>query len=326
VGRVRYRQPAEVREKAIETAVAKYDAGCEGCAASYLDVARAHGATEEQVARAGMGRRGFLKLAAAIFAAGAAASVADLVIQTRRADAAARVSAPGQGAFGVDSCTPLAIATGALMPCDFYIAEIGAPAYSLDCFDANTAAHVGPNYTHGYWGFAGPAGADDPFAWGRKQALDALAAVSTMPGIGGHTLFADVEFGFGGWNGAEAHPDRNARLLDGFLTTIAAAQYVPGVYINNHDRDAWFGGDYRAPVPFVYWVAGGPHAGRMCAPCDPTCDTLTTVRQLWSDHVSQETFAGQHAALWQYWLSDFGCGGDFVYTPQSGHLAFTPVS
>ena len=41
--------------------------------------------------------------------------------------------------------------------------------------------------------------------------------------------------------------------------------------------------------------------------------------------MQQETFAGQGAVIWQYWLSQFGCAGDFNYSPQSGYQKFVPA-
>jgi hypothetical protein len=151
-----------------------------------------------------------------------------------------------------------------------------------------------------------------------------VAAWQGTPGVGGLTIFADIEAGFGGWGDGASQQDV-ASVLDGFLTGIASAQFVPGVYIAAADRDAWFPSDYLPAVPFVYWVAGGQYAGTMCAPCMPDCDTLTPVYQIWNDAVQQETFAGQGAAIWQYWLSDFGCAGDYNYSPQSGYQKFVPA-
>lgn len=230
------------------------------------------------------------------------------------------------GEFGVDSCTTLQAATAELMPTHFYIAELGAGAYSLDCVQQDVMGYVGQDYVHSYWGLSGPDGVTDPYAYGKQQAESALNAWHNIPGIAGITIFADVEYGFGGWS-KQPTPDeqqRNVQLLNGFLTTIAQAQFVPGVYINNNNKATWFPADYISDVPFVYWVAGGPESGIMPAPCDPVGLTLPPVVHSWQSAVSQETFAGQKAELWQYWLSDFGCNGDFVYTPQTGYHAFLP--
>lgn len=328
MGHIMTRAPEEVREKALEVAVAKYDAGCENCSQAYLDLARRSGATEGDARRAGMGRRGFLKLAALVFGAAVVGS-AGVLLGPRVARAFPSLLSAGVGGyFGVDSCTSLVNAIGASMPVQFYIAEIGAGANGLNCLDPQTAGQVGSDYAHGYWGLCGPHFATDPadpYAYGRQQALDALKAIAGLPAVNGQTLFADVEYGFGGWADG-ATPAQHAAVLDGFLETVAAAQFVPGVYINNSSRDDWFPASYTPRVPFVYWLAGGEWAGTMCAPCDATCDTLTPTRDAWNNSVSQESFGGQYAALWQYWLSDFGCGGDFTFSPQSGYQTFTPLS
>ncbi|HEX6543263.1 MAG TPA: hypothetical protein VF040_16020 [Ktedonobacterales bacterium] len=255
------------------------------------------------------------------------ATVAMLVpISTAHAALLQTGSATNVGSFGVDSCTSLDAATAQLMPAQFYIAELGAGAYSLDCVQRDVIDYVGEENVHGYWGLSGPTDVADPYAYGQQQAQAALNAWQNTPGIAGITIFADVEYGFGGWTKAPTpeQQQRNVQLLNGFLTTIAQAQFVPGVYLNNHDKMTWFPADYISQVPFVYWVAGGPESGTMCAPCEPICQTLPPVIHSWKSVVSQEIFAGQKAAIWQYWLSGSGCSGDFVYSPQSGYHAFLP--
>ena len=325
MGQIERRSTDEIREKAIATAVAKHDEGCENCAAAYIDVARQHGATEADVRRAGIGRRGFLKFAVALFAATSAATAVNLIRPQQSVKASQLLRGDYLGSFGVDSCTPLATATGQAMPLQFYVAEVGATQYGLGCFDAATAGYVGRDFAHGYWGLCGPNNATDPVSYGRLQADLAIASLQANAAVGAKTFFADVETGFGGW-GDPATPQQNAKLLDAFLSTIAAAGYVPGVYIDDYNRDTWFPSDWVASVPFVYWVAGGPSAGTMCAPCAPDCDTLTPVQQLWDSDVSSNTFGGYRAVVWQYWLSNFGCGGDYNFSPQSAYHAFSPVS
>jgi hypothetical protein len=325
MGQIQRRSADEIRDKALATAVVKHEEGCENCAAAYLEVARRNGATEEDVERAGVGRRTFLKFAAALIAGGGAAAALDVFRPGPSVKASVLLRGDYLGSFGTDSCTPLATATGQAMPLQFYVAEVGATQYGLGCFDEDTIAAVGSDFTYGYWGLCGPNNATDPANYGKLQAQLALAALASDARVGAKTFFADVEYGFGGW-GDPATPQQNAALLDAFLSTIAAAGYTPGVYINDDARDNWFPSDWVAAVPFVYWVAGGPSAGTMCAPCAPDCDTLTPVQQLWDGDVSQYTFGGFRAVLWQYWLSDFGCGGDFNFSPQSAYHAFTPVS
>jgi hypothetical protein len=230
------------------------------------------------------------------------------------------------GAFGVDSCTTLAAATAELMPTQFYMAELGAGAYSLNCVQQDTMNYVGQDFVHGYWGLTGPEGTTDPYAYGVQQAQDAITAWHNIPGIAGITIFADIEFGFDGWaqQPTADQQAQNVKLLNGFLTTIAQAQFIPGVYINDNDKTTWFPADYISQVPFVYWVAGGPLSGTMPAPCDPVGLTLPPVVQSWQTTVQNETFAGQKSEIWQYWLSGSGCSGDFNYTLQTGYHAFLP--
>jgi hypothetical protein len=328
MGRILQRDPVEVRTHAIQTAMKKYDEGCISCAASYLSLAKERGATLADIARAGVNRRGFLRFATVALAAGAAATL----ISTRTANAAPvqgtykNNAADVPGYWGVDGCTTPTAGSAADMPLQFYIAELGAGAYNVGCFDAETSGFVGQDYTHGYWGLAGPVGATDPFAYGQEQARAAVEAWNNTPGVAGITIFADVEAGFGGWYDpptAEQQAE-HAALLNGFLTAITDAHFVPGIYINNYCRDTWFPTGYTAPVAFVYWLAGGKYAGTMCAPCAMGCDTMSPVATAWDAEVQHATFAGQKAVLWQYWLSDGGCAGDFNYSMQSGYRTFQP--
>jgi len=326
---MRHHTPDEICERAIRTAIKKYDEGCKDCSAAYLRLAQANGATEDEIRRAGISRRGFLRFAALTLAAGAGVVAAGSLLDVKTAQAAVvqSLNTGITGSFGVDSCTPPDVATTQSMPLQFYIAELGGTNNSVGCFIPDTSAATGADFTHGYWGLCGPtlSTASSPFAYGQQQAAAAVAAWQNTPGVAGLTIFADVEAGFGGWGGAATQKDM-AAVLDGFLTGVADAQFVPGVYITNYSRDTWFPGSYLPAVPFVYWVAGGLYAGTMCAPCMPDCDTLTPVYQIWNDAVQQETFAGQGAVIWQYWLSQFGCAGDYNYSPQAAYQKFVPAA
>lgn len=354
-----HRRPAhDIRVEALRRAGEKLVAGCANCAEGYTALAREYGATEKDVRQVfetnsapsagranapGLKRRDLLKWAGTALAAGVAAPL--VLARTAQTAQAARATltvseAASYGYFGVDSCTPPEVGSVAGMPLNFYIAELGATNNGMGCFNPNTAQLVGENFTHGYWGLSGPNLAspltaasptstspliptNSPYAaYGVAQALAALVAWQDTIGVAGKTLFADVEAGFGGWGGPMTQR-QCAELLDGFLVTIAAAGFVPGVYINNSSRDNWFPSDYVAAVPFVYWVAGGPAAGQMVGPCI-LGDTLGGTASLWGQQVQQETFAGMSAIIWQYWPSDLGCGGDFNFSPQSGQGAFTP--
>lgn len=349
MGQIHRRDSAEIRTLALETAVKKYAEGCVSCAQSYLDLAREHGASPRELAEAaeratrarpaGLNRRGLFRVAATAVVAGVAgnflfgahgAHAAPRQVDHEPGEGGDTTAAPTPGFFGVDSFTSPARATVAGMPLQFYIGELGATQYGIGAFDKNTAAQVTPALTHGYWGVCGPnamptgaSGVSDPGVWGQQQALLAIQAWNSNPVVGGRTLFADIEAGFGGW-GAPATQADHVALLNGFLQTIALAGFIPGVYLNRSERDLYFPTDYVAPVPFVYWFAGGKFAGTMAGPCQPG-DTLQPTYSAWNTAVQSETFGGMQAVLWQYWLSGMGCGGDYNYSPQSGYSAFTSL-
>ncbi|HEX9067852.1 MAG TPA: carboxymuconolactone decarboxylase family protein [Ktedonobacterales bacterium] len=332
MGRIFHRNPDEIRERALEQAAKKYQEGCDGCVTSYLELARQHGATEQQIeqalARAAMSRRKLLRFAGAAVAAG----IAGTVLSPVGASAAPFFKhedqdvGPVPGFFGTDSCTSLKAATAAGMPLNFYIGELGGTHNSLDCFDIDSAQRVGPAFTHSYWGVCGPTYANgDPSQYGDQQAGLAVDAWNRSLYAGARTIFADVEAGFGGW-GTGATPAQNAALLDAWLKRITAEGFIPGVYINNSNKRDWFPTGYVAATPFVYWVAGGKKAGSMCAPCQSHCDTLRPTFSAWMSTTQNETFGGMAAALWQYWLSELGCAGDFNYSPQPAYTQFHPVT
>ena len=88
------------------------------------------------------------------------------------------------------------------------------------------ANKVGLLNTFGYWGLQGPAsgpgqGYSDPNSWGAAQAHAAWNAWSgAFVGadyVGGLTVFADIESGFGGWSSNTAN---NQQTLNGFLLTL----------------------------------------------------------------------------------------------------------
>jgi hypothetical protein len=327
MGTIRHRNGAEIRARALEFAGKKHDEGCTRCAEGYVRLARQHGATEHDFEHVALGRRGFLKMVAGALAAGL---TADLLLSAHMARASTwKPDSIDLGFFGVDSCTAPADGSVLGMPMQFYIGELGATQNGLACFNVDTAKAVGLDYTHGYWGLCGPnfmgaSGYADAASYGASQAQLALAAWKATPNCGGQTIFADIEAGFGGWGGP-ATVDQHAALLDAFLETISQAGYVPGVYISDSCKMNWFPPNYVAAVPFVYWVAGGPFAGTMCAPCAMNCYTLDPTAQMWQQSVSLEVFGGMQAVMWQYWLSGFGCSGDFDYSPQTGQGNFVPA-
>ena len=212
------------------------------------------------------------------------------------------------------------------------------------CFVTATANAAGIYNTHGYWGLQGPGvrGGYGAYQWGNVQAQAAVNAWLNGPyasSVYGQTIFADVEGGFCGWNSGSAYWSDNQATLNGFLVYIAnQTQYGlnPGVYINTGDvngpNNSYFGPSYTPSKSFVFWPTGtvcgvgacGP-AVNGCAPCNPNCNTLTPVINNWNAHAKYACFAGQGSVVWQFWLSQCGCSGEFDYSPQSGNVNFTAV-
>src|SRR5262245_59420363 len=339
MGSIRRRNSEDIRQRALETAARKQREGCESCAVSYLDLAREHGATEAEVARAmesatgpsgGLGRRRLLQFTASALAAGAAGAL----LLPGRASARSSITpyafdshaSSVPGFFGVDSCTSPERGRVSGMPLEYYVGELGATKHNAACFDENTAAFVTPAFTHGYWGVCGPNyGGSDPAGYGRQQADAAIWAWNSNVNLGGRTIFADVESGFGGW-GAPASKNDNAALVSAFVSRIAEEGFIPGVYINNSDKANWFPPDFKPSVPFVYWVAGGKLAGTMCAPCKAGCDTLGPTADAWKTYAQHLTFGGMASVVGQSWLSDMGCGGDFTYRPEAATRKSSPLT
>ena len=273
MGTIRRRTSEDIRQRALETAARKQQEGCESCAASYLDLAREHGATETEITRAmglateangGLGRRRLLQVTASALAAGAAGAL----LLPGRASARSSLTpfasdsraSSVPGFFGVDSCTSPERGRVSGMPLEYYVGELGATQHNAACFDENTAAFVTPAFTHGYWGVCGPnEGDSDPTTYGRQQAEAAIEAWNSNVNLGGRTIFADVESGFGGW-GAPATKDDNVALVNAFISRIAEEGFIPGIYINNSDKANWFPSRLQAVRP-VCLLGRGREAG-----------------------------------------------------------------
>ena len=277
---MRHHTPDEIRTRAIQAAIKKYDEGCTNCSAAYLKLAQSNGATEADIRRAGISRRGFMRFAALTLAAGTGVLAAGSLFEVKTAQAAVvqTLNVTITGSFGVDSCTPPDVAPTQNMPLQFYIAELGGTNNSVGCFIPETSAGrrglyprlLGAQRSQSlYRGIAVCLWATTGAGGGSRLAEHSRRSRS-------HTSSPMSRTVFGGWGGDATQKDM-AAVLDGFLTGVADAQYVPGVYIASSRRDTWFPSTYLPAVPFVYWVAGGPYAGAMCAPCTPDCDTLTPV-------------------------------------------------
>jgi hypothetical protein len=349
---LRSRDSEKIKNDALALAAKKSAAGCAGCAEQYLDLARLHGASPGEVASTRTGRR-ILLPAGATLGALTGAGTAGLV----RARAAApttrrpihlspqdiaryrRFGVPlprddeplVQDPFGVDSSTSSGCGTTEGMPLNFYIGELGiGTSQTTAAFDIATAEYVGREYTYGYLVLEGPGTRTGTAAydWGVIQG-NALATFwddgKFAKYTSGMTLFADIEPGFSKAAGTIAN---NALVLNGFLHAIVnndlGYTLGPGVYCSPADITALFGSSTFS-YPFVFWVTGEQTCAP-CSPCSKTCDTITDVENRWSTTIKHACFAGNGAALWQYWIyPSCGCCGDFDYTPQSPYHNFIAV-
>jgi hypothetical protein len=249
------------------------------------------------------------------------------------------------GYFGTDSNTAPGIGG---MPQQFYLGRLGYGTTIDGTYFNSTAARATPSgAVSGYWGVEGPFAAPSGMAaydWGHLQGQTAVRAWNQNPYCCGANVFADLESGFGGWFDPQGapHQDLNASVLNGWLDAVVSTPAVlcegsttrltPGVYFNMSDSGSWFSGAYMPSQPFVYWGVGNIQgvcacscATANCAPCDPSCDTLSAVEERWQAAVVRQCFAGQRIVIWQFWISSCGCSGNFDFSPQSGNPRFLPA-
>jgi len=315
--------------------IRKAKSGCHSCAQRYFELAKQHGVTEEEISRTieatvapsetGISRRQLLKLATAVVA-GVALGSSELLVQ--RAEASSFY-------WGTDSNS----ATCLEVPQNFYIGRFGyGITGSTYFFNTQAAQTAGKNSTYLFWGLEGPGLAPSDitaYQWGWQQASTALNQWSNNPNaplVGGYTLFADIESGFGGWAVGNTEYSSNQQVVEGFLDRIAMAStqttpFHPGIYITPLDWRGYLGTAFRPSTSFVLWISGCYSCNRsICTPCDDTCwTTLTNVAALLPT-VTSTILGGSQAVLWQYWL-DPPCGcGDFDVAIQNPALGFTPVS
>lgn len=316
--RLRARSADKVRADALKMSVRKAERGCFSCAEQYLEVARQNGATEEeiqqtktaimQLSEQKSGRRKLLKYAAAGTAVVTAGGLAfgSLKVFSSQAQITAR--------WGTDSGTQVCCQ----MPQHFYVGRMGyggEPLGDAYFFNIQAAKAAGHDRTYGYWGVVGPdyrpAGVS-PLAWGQQQANHAWNAWNHGPNaqyIGGLTVFGDVEAGFGGWTPGNLL--MNQAVLNGYLSqlfTITPHYVWPGLYISPYDWRRYFGQNYHPSTDYVLWLCGSDTCGSdLCSPCSP-CSTLTTVQRRLNASVSNVSLGGRRPVMWQYWISDCGCG------------------
>lgn len=333
----RQRPAEQVRSDAIAMGLKKASKGCPACADGYFELARQHGATEEEIKRAlesatktvgkGLSRRELIKLAAA-----GALALGTVTLTTKKARA-------NSSWWGTDSSSQ----TCCGVPQDFYIGRMGygmkiSPAY----FNVSAAQAAGLYSTYGYWGVVGPNAKPrnlSAYAWGQKQADKAFYAWQTgnSPNaylIGGYTIFGDVESGFGGWK--SGNYSSNQQVLNGFLDELYAITPSnpvtwPGLYISPLNWSSYFGQSFVTNTNFVLWVTGCDTCGSdICSPCDTSCDTFTTVDNRLFSTVTSIGLGGMSPVLWQYWIGGCQCGDFNVatqyvdsYTPATGGSTYS---
>jgi hypothetical protein len=314
--------------------------GCALCAEKYFDLARLYGASEQEILAAtreatpthqpGLERRKLIKYAVA--GAGGLVTVATAIVSLSRSGPVQASSAY----FGIDSNTTICCQ----MPLHFYVGRMGYGVYPdtfYYAFNTAMARQAGHSHTFGYWGVQGPAANvrySTPYRWGVAQAQAAWDAWNrSFIGagyVGGYTIFGDVEEGFGGWGGQIA---QNQAVISGFLDELFALTphaVWPGLYVSPGFWNRYFGNRFVAVTPFVLWICG-VSACSVCGPCNPSCtSTPTDATDAFHTHVQTITVGGQHAVLWQYWLTNPGCDtsgcGDWSISSQlarsllPGHL------
>ena len=329
------RNSQQIRTDALKMAIRKAKTGCHSCAQGYFGLAKKYGATEEEISRAistadetgiqSISRRHLIQLAAAAVA-GATFAAAKFLPQPAQASSYF---------WGTDSNSETMLE----IPQNFYIGRFGyGTTGSSYFFNTAAARSAGKSGTFMYWGLEGPglAPPDTSFySWGQEQASAALYQRFNNPNalfVGGYTIFADIEAGFGGWTARHPAHFSNQEVVQGFLDGIAAAHtpttpFHPGIYINPNDWRSYVGTDFRPARSFVLWISGCFSCDRsICAPCDDTCwTTLTTVESLLPT-VTSTILGGSQAVLWQYWLDPPCDCGDFNVATQNPASGFRPVS
>lgn len=325
---LRQRTSEQIRTDAIRMGVKKARDGCISCMQGYFALARQHGATQEEIQGAlekledkGVIRRDILKM---ITLGGLAAAAGGLAIGTAEYSMGkARAIAAW---WGTDSSSQSCCG----MPQNFYIGRMGygmEPHGDPFYFNINSARTAGHNRTYGYWGLVGPdlRGSIAPFDWGRMQANNAWSAWHNGPHasyIGGLTVFADIEPGFGGWSLGNYGP--NQQVVSGFLQELFAItpHFVwPGMYISPYYWRGLVGQNFRPGTDFVLWLTGcDTCGGDLCSPCNFTCSTQASVVHRLAATVSNVSLGGRKPLVWQYWISNCGCGDYNVMTQNTTSL------
>lgn len=312
------RTPEQIRNDALKMGLKKAQGGCPACAEKYFELAKQHGASEQDIqavleeatgmVQRGLHRRELIKYAVV--------GTGGLVLTTA-AVLALETHAPAQASsafFGLDSNTTICCQ----MPLHFYVGRMGYGVYpdtSYFAFNTAMARKVGNTNTFGYWGVQGPGsntGYATPYQWGVAQAQAAWAAWNkTFIGadlVGGYTVFGDVEAGFGGWGSNKAN---NQAVINGFLSELFAItppEVWPGLYVSPSFWNAYLGGNGFAPqTSFVLWI-NGVYECSVCGPCNNACPTtVSDAQNRYFNNVRSINVGGQEPILWQYWLTNPGC-------------------
>ncbi|HLI69316.1 MAG TPA: hypothetical protein VKV19_06115 [Ktedonobacteraceae bacterium] len=316
---VKQRTPEQIRRDAVKMGIKKVQSSCPACAEKYFELAKQHGATEQEIQDAleqaigmrgkGLSRRDLIKYAVA--SAGGLAVTTNLLLSLEKPQLA---HAQSSSFFGIDSNTTICCA----MPFHFYVGRMGYGIYPdtfYFAFNTAMAQQVGNTNTFGYWGVQGPeanAGYSTAYAWGVAQAQAAWAAWnSTFVGasyVGGYTVFGDVEAGFGGWG---SDITQNQEVISGFLSELFAitpSEVWPGLYVSPPFWNDYLGGNSFVPgTSFVLWI-NGVYVCNVCGPCNESCTTTPgDAEYYFTNYVQPINVGGQNAVLWQYWLTNPGC-------------------
>ena len=333
------RTPEKICRDAIQMGIKKAQSNCQECAESYFELARKHGATDEQIQQAlenatqmkgqHLSRRDLIKVLAA-----STVALGTLGLATKGAYA----DQFGDW-YGTDSNTQSAYG----MQQDFYIGRMGQ-ALSNDqppyfAFDTAAAYGAGTQRTFGYWAVHGPTSNWRPsgysdYSWGSAQARTAWSSWGSGPLaslVAGYTVFGQVEPETAGWNAGNYGPNRdvvNGFLDELYIITPSTPAVWPGLYIT---LDNWsqlldpnFSQDFNTNTNFVLWLAGLDTCGsNICAPC-ANCATQPTVHAEFQRIISSVYLSNMIPVLWQYWIGNCGCNGDYDVTRQNTN-SFQPT-
>ena len=341
---MRKKEAAQIRADALKMGVKKIGS-CDGCANAYFDLARANGATEDEIqrviARQGsplemdLSRRQLLKGIAAGVAGSAAVAGGIIPLE----------AAATSNYYGVDTNTVNCCS----MPYSFYIGRFGGQlSQNTNAFSVTAARQTGSVYrVHEYWDLGGPnwpGSGNDKYLWGSSQASAAMNAWSTNPNanlVWGRTIFADVEA-----NEAWDNPinqSNNQDVLQGWIDNVNSnPPFQAGLYISPGNWNSYFGSGY---VPgkargLTLWLTGCKTCSISCAPQYNGCGgTVSQVDSTFANTVSRTVLGGSQVVIWQYWIgccgypgcvpgsNCTGCNaGDWDVSPQSGYKTFNPVS